>query len=503
MSRVNAVVKNVRWGYIGTFATYVFGFAIRTIIIKVLGETYAGINGLFTNVLGVLSFAELGIGTALNYSLYKPVAENDSEKIKSLMLLYKKAYRIIAIIILGIGLALLPFINYLVKEPGDIGNIKIYYVFFLISTVSTYFVSYKYSLVNARQENYICSILSMISLIATYSFQIIALLLSQEYIVYLAVGTCVDIIQKIWIAFYLNKRYPILCEDAKEKLEPSELNEIKKNTKALVIHKIGDVSVHQTDNIIISSFVNVSMVGKVTYYSYFVNAISQALYVALNAVVGTLGNVISVENKDSQYKVFKIYRFIAFWLFGYVAIGLYFMLTKLVIIMVGSKIVIDNSIVFLMLVDFYMIGHRMALNNMKMAGGIFKQDQLIPIIQSIVNLGISIFLVLRVGVIGVFIGTVVQGVIASIAKPIIIYPKLFEISSVYYFLDAIKYAFAVIIGAALCGVVDRALFNEVGIVSFVIEFVVISIIINSVFFVLFRKSEEFRYIYNQFIRRKR
>ena len=127
MSRVNAVVKNVRWGYIGTFATYVFGFAIRTIIIKVLGETYAGINGLFTNVLGVLSFAELGIGTALNYSLYKPVAENDSEKIKSLMLLYKKAYRIIAIIILGIGLALLPFINYLVKEPGDIGNIKIYY----------------------------------------------------------------------------------------------------------------------------------------------------------------------------------------------------------------------------------------------------------------------------------------------------------------------------------------------------------------------------------------
>lgn len=501
MSRVDVAVKNVRWGYMGTFVTYALGFAVRTIIIKILGEAYAGVNGLFTNVLGVLSFTELGIGTALNYSLYKPVAENDHEKIKALMQFYKKAYTVIAIMITIIGLVLLPFTDYLVKEPGDIGNIKVYYIFFLISTVSTYFVSYKYSFVNAMQENYICSILSMISLIATYLFQIIALLISREYIVYLVVGTIIDVLQKIWISVYLNKRYPILCERTNGKLEKKELNKIKNNTKALIIHKIGDVSVHQTDNIIISAFVNVSMVGKVTYYSYFVNAISQALYVMLNAVVGGLGNVISVEKKESQYKVFKIYRFIAFWLFGYASVGLYFTLTKLVIIMVGPKMVVNNTIVLLMLVDFYMIGHRIALNNMKMAGGIFKQDQFIPIIQSVVNLGLSMFLVTRIGVVGVYIGTVMQGIIASVAKPIIIYPELFEISSIHYFVDATKYAGAVIIAAILCEIVDKTFFVEIGIISFTFEVMVISIIINVLFFLLFRKTDECSYLYQQLKRR--
>ena len=143
-SRTKMTFKNIFYGYIANIISLVLNFVSRTIFIKMIGTAYLGINGLFTNVLGVLSFAELGIGTALNFSLYKPVAENNKEKIKSIMNLYKMSYRVIAVLIAIIGLILLPFLKFIVKDPGDIGNINIYYLIFLFNTVTGYFVSYKF-----------------------------------------------------------------------------------------------------------------------------------------------------------------------------------------------------------------------------------------------------------------------------------------------------------------------------------------------------------------------
>ena len=154
-SRLKMAARNAFWSYFSMFVSFGLQFISRTVFIYCLGEEYLGINGLFSNVLGVLSFAELGIGTAINFCLYKPVAENNIEKIKSYMWYYKWAYRTIAVIITIIGLALIPFLNVLVKDPGNVGNIVIYYLIYLFNTVTTYFVSYKYSLVNAEQKNYI------------------------------------------------------------------------------------------------------------------------------------------------------------------------------------------------------------------------------------------------------------------------------------------------------------------------------------------------------------
>ena len=170
MSRINNATRNIKYGYVGMIVQLVLGFISRTVFIYTLGVTFLGVNGLYTNVLGVLSLAELGFGTAMNYSLYKPIAAiGDLEKIKSLMNLYKRAYRVIALVVSVMGLLLVPFLKYIIKDPGNISidELTIFYLIFLFNTVSTYFVAYKYSLVNAEQKNYIQTNIQAITTLIT------------------------------------------------------------------------------------------------------------------------------------------------------------------------------------------------------------------------------------------------------------------------------------------------------------------------------------------------
>ncbi|MDE7287171.1 MAG: polysaccharide biosynthesis protein, partial [Lachnospiraceae bacterium] len=186
MGRVQAAVKNIAFGQIGNFTTQILNFVLRTMFIHHLGDTLNGVNGLYTNMLSVLSMAELGIGTALNYSLYKPVARGDIEKIKSYMQLYKKAYRIIGIVVAVLGIACSPFLPYIIKnsEGIPVRDLTLYYYIFLFNTVSTYFVSYKYSLINAEQKNYIQTNIITITKMITVLLQMVVIVVTGNFYVY-------------------------------------------------------------------------------------------------------------------------------------------------------------------------------------------------------------------------------------------------------------------------------------------------------------------------------
>lgn len=498
-TRSSYAIKNVILGYVCTFFMDLLAFANRTVLVWVLGKNYVGINGLFTDVLGILSFAELGIGTALNFSLYKPVAQGDNEKIKSLMRLYKTAYRLIAFVIAIIGLLTLPFLSFVVKDPGNIGDIHVYYLIFLFNTVTSYFVSYKYSLVNARQENYLFSIINMTTKAVSLCVQLIAVFLFSNYLWYLMAGAVVDLIQKIWIAKYLDHRYPILCEKNVQILEKNEKKKIWKNVRALIWHKIGDVSVHQTDNVIVSAFIDIATVGKVTYYNMFIQTANQLLSVAMNAVVGGLGNAISSESVEKRYELFRAYRFVAFWLYGYVSIGMYFMLSKLIRLLVGEDMLLSNLVLFLILLNFYMMGNRIALNNMKVAGGVFQQDKFVALLQAVVNLVVSIVMVKIIGLPGVYVGTLIQGTLSTIIKPIITYKEMFHTSAIEYFTSGTKYIGSIFIAGCFCWNMDRFLFTGNKFLTFILEIIFISVFVNGVFWLCFRKTREFQYIW-RFIR---
>ena len=233
-SRSKFIAKNIAFGYVANIITLILNFISRTVFIYTLGDSYLGISGLFGNVLGILSFAELGIGTAMNYELYKPVAEHDYEKIKSLMKFYKLAYRTIAVVVATVGLLICPFLKYIVHDTNGVLNgnsIYVYYLIYLFNTVISYFVTYKFSLVNAEQKSYIFTTINSITNLFTVGFQIIVLLVFRNFLLYLLTASIIGALQKIGVSIYLRHLYPYLSEKSVQKIDRFELNSIKKMSK--------------------------------------------------------------------------------------------------------------------------------------------------------------------------------------------------------------------------------------------------------------------------------
>lgn len=496
MGRVRSAVRNIAFGQIGNFITQLLGFVLRTVFIAHLGDTLVGINDLYTSILSVLSMAELGIGTALNYSLYKPVAQGDTEKIKSYMALYKRAYRIIGMVIAVIGLAVSPFLPYLVKQPEGVSvrDLTLYYFIFLFNTVSTYFVAYKYSLVNAEQKNYIQTNVITVTKMITVSLQVIVILTTGNFYAYLLTAAAVELLQKIFVSGYLNRMYPYLKDKNAEKLSKEETGEIVKKTKALVFHKVGDVARLQTDSMIISGFINVTLVGIVGSYNMVLNSVGNVVNIIFNSVLSGFGNLIATESKEKQYQIFRVYRFAACWIYGFAAIGFSLLLTPLIALWLGSGRTLAFAVVICILIDFYFKGDRIVLSNFKTAAGVFEQDKYLALIQGVVNLIISIVLVQKIGLVGVYIGTIVSGLIANVTKPVIIYRDILDKPVKEYFTDSVKYVSVMVVSFALLSAVKRLVMPEVTVFTFAVMFVIICVVFNGIFLGLFGRCEEFSYL---------
>lgn len=497
MGRVQSAAKNIAFGYIGNLTTQLLGFILRTVFISYLGDTLNGINDLYTGILSVLSLAELGVGTALNYSLYGPVARKDYEKIKSYMQLYKKAYRVIGLVIAVIGLAISPFLPYLVKQPQGVSvrDLTLYYFIFLFNTVSTYFVAYKYSLAYAEQKNYIQTNTITITKMITVTLQIAVIVTTRNFYLYLLTAAAVELIQKIFISWYLNRLYPYLKDKNVKKLSKEETGEVVTKTKALVFHKVGDVARLQTDSMIISAFINVTLVGFVGNYNMILNSVANFVNIIFNSVLSSFGNLIATESKDKQYSVFKVYRFFACWIYGFSAVGFFLLLTPFIVIWQGPEKVLAAGAVACILIDYYFKGDRIVLSNFKTAAGVFEQDKYLALIQGVVNLILSIVLVQKIGLVGIYIGTIVSGLIANITKPFIIYKVCFEKSVKTYFMDSVKYL-AVLGGIlVLLTGIKQFVMPQVTVFSFVVMFIVICVVFNGIFLLLFGRTQEFGYLW--------
>ncbi|MDE7016253.1 MAG: polysaccharide biosynthesis protein [Lachnospiraceae bacterium] len=501
MGRVKQAEKNIFFGYISNFVILILGFWQRDVFISVLGETILGVNTLYADILSMLSLAELGIGTALNYSLYKPVANHDHEKIKSFMALYRKAYLVIAGVIAALGLLLTPFLPYLIsaEERGDISvrNLSVYYLIFLFNTVSTYFVAYKYSLVNAEQRSYIQTNIATITKIITVSVQIAVLHITKNFLLYLLAQAAIELLQKIAVSIYFNHLYPYLRDRNIEKLTKAETDLVVTKSKALMMHKIGDVARLQTDSIIITYFINVGSVGYVGNYNYVITYGANFINLIFNSVISGLGNLVATESKEKQYHIFKVYRFFACWMYGFAAVGFWFLLTPLITgLWLDESWKLGQMVLSLILIDFYFKGGRTVLLNYKIAAGVFEQDRYLPLIQGAINLVISIVGAKMIGLAGVYVGTVVSGILANLIRPVIIYRDCFSKSVWYYFRDSIQYIGAILGIVVLLVPIRNLVLMQVNLLTFLAMAFIITAVYNLFFFFLFRKTEEFAYLWN-------
>lgn len=494
MGRVRNASRNIAFGYLGTIATAVMSFILRTIFIRHLNEQLLGVNSLYTDILALLNMAELGIGTALNAQLYKPVAEGDTDKIKSYLRLYKKAYHIIALTVCILGLALAPFLRFLIRNPGDnsLRDLTIYYFIFLFNTVTSYFVAYKYSLVNAEQKNYIQTNILTITKVVTVFFQIIVLLATRNFYAFLLTDAAVQLVQKLFVSRYLDRSYPYLNERDITPLSAEETDTVWRKTRALLLHKIGDVARLQTDTLIISAMIEVAVAGMVSNYMLVISTISNFANIIFNSVISSFGNLIATESKEKQYEIFKVYRFLAQWVYGFSFTGFFLLLTDLIRLWLGQDWTLPALAVSLLLIDYYFKGDRIVLSNFKTAAGVFEEDKYLALIQGAVNLVISILLVRRIGLAGIYVGTIVSGLIANVTKPFIIYRVCFERGAGAYFRDSVKYLLTLVVSLLACAAARSALYT--GLPAFLSTVLAITLIYNGIFLAVFGRAKEMNYL---------
>lgn len=505
MSRTKSTVINMKWSLFAKVLELILKFITRIIFIKTLGSEYLGLNGLFSNILTVLSLAELGIGSAITYGLYKPLANNDIEKIKTLMNLFKIVYRIIGIIILILGCSITPFLNVFIKEIPSINNIQIIYILFVINTAVSYFYSFKSNLVIADQKRYIAIIYQYVCRIIMNIIQVIYLFVFKNFIGYLIIQIIFTVLENILISIKANRMYPYLKEKNINKLDKRTKKNIVENTKALVLHKIGGVCVGATDNIIISTFIGLVPVGIYSNYTMITSALKSFISQIYNSIIASVGNLFIEGDKNKIYKTFTKVNFLIFTIAYFSSIFLMTLSNEAITIMSSKEYLFKTSTVFIIVINFYLDIMREAVLSFRDAAGLFYKDKYKSICESLINLVFSIILVKKIGIAGVLLGTTISYILTCVwIEPYVLYKYCFNLKLREYFKDYVKYlVLTIMTGFAINLICSLISYNTI--LNLIIKFITTSLISLFVYWSIFYRKDEFKYfvyLFKNIVKRK-
>lgn len=422
-SRLNYSIKNSLVISISQIITILLGFILQTVFIRTLGGTFNGIKGLFTNILSVLSFSELGIGSAITFSLYKPLAENDKRKIATIMSFFKKAYELIGIFIGIIGTLLIPFLHYFTHV--HISNLYLYYILYLSNTVISYFYTYKRTLLNADQLNYINTVNQITFKLIQTIFQIIVLVLYQNFVLFLIIQLLCTLISNILISIKVDKIYGYINNRKFiSKMPKNTLREIATNTFGSVGEKVGTIVVQSTDNMLISYFLNLFIGGIYSNYLLIINSLSSFIGQATGAISSSIGNlaVEAREDKQKQFDTLKRFLFIDNFAIYVLAVCTFAVINPFIDIWVGKRFEFSYITVLLLMINFIINCLRSPITSFVTAYGLYARDGVKAVIEAVINLIFSIIYIkyMHLGVNGVILGTITSNFLCNWYEPYIV-----------------------------------------------------------------------------------
>lgn len=486
-------IKNVLVTWLGLIFVSLGGFVIRILLARTLSEEYLGLNGLFGNVISVLSLAELGVGPAITFSLYKPIAENDERQIKALMRLYRNFYIGVGSFMLIVGLLITPFLHLIIKEmPANVDHIYFIFIMYVANAAFSYFYSYKCVYLSANQNYYMYSANHALCYIVMYVVQAGVLLTTKNFILFYAIQVVTTVIENLRISHIANKHYPILKSREKYDLPAETKKTIKVNVFAAIGHNLGNVVLNSTDNIVISKFVGLVEAGFYSNYVLITSTVNMFMNQAFQAIMSSVGNMAVEADEKQQRETFNMVYFANFWLFSFATTALLVLSNPFIELAFGQQFVLSDEVLIAICINFYATGMRQTCNVFKVAYGILIQDVHRAYIEAILNLIVSIILVQKFGILGVIIGTIVSNyAVAFWIEPKTFFKNAFHSSTGDYYWYYILYFATTVIMGVLCFGVSNML-NLTGALSIVVRLIIVCVLANVVVVILWNRNTSFK-----------
>ncbi len=449
--RTKYSMKNATIAMVTKIIAIVFGFFARMIFTRTLSMTYVGVNGLFTNILGALNVADLGIGTALVYSIYQPVACGNIEKQRALMKLFRRIYGVTACVVLVLGAAMFPILYSINTEISAIHGVGLIYLIFLIRTVGSYFLMHWSMIFLAYQRNYVNDFYDSLFLVLQNTIQSILLLTTHNYYLYLFVYVLSMICRNITICIRAKKEYPEVFEGPAGQISKPEKQEVYRNMRAILMHKVGTVVINNIDNLTLTAIVGITAVGMYSNYYLIIGSIRQVIDRIINGIAGSVGNLGATEDRGHVHDVFLAAFLIVAVGYGTAAIILYGILDVFVAASFGEAYVFPKQVVIVLCLNLFLNGIRQASLIFRDSLGLFWNDRYKTMAESLVNLISSIILAKQFGTVGVFIGTTVSIVgISMWVEPIVLYRDFFHVPVKEYFVKLLRYGIRFLAAWAVC-----------------------------------------------------
>lgn len=496
--------KNIITSFAGQLLNMVLNFVVRTVFIYTLSKAYAGISGLFSSVLMILSLSELGIGSVITFAMYKPLAENDTEKLKTLMQFYRKAYRIIGFVFLGLGLMLMPFLPYLMKGSTDLVNVNMVYILYLLDIAMSYwFFAYKAAILNASQKQYVVSLYSYVGNTLTALARLAMLFLLRStpelsFYCYVIVGIIGNIIKNLLIKEKVDRVFPWLLEKDVKPLEKSEKKTIFQKVYGMTVSLVCEVLNDGIDTVIISAVLGVNTVAIFSNYIMLKKYVNGFLSTIFGPMSASIGNLCAVESIEKKKQFFNTLQFSYFWIYGFCSICFWMLYNPFIAgVWLDESWILAERDVFLLCFNFLIDGIAAAVVKYRNVNALFWETRNRYLLSAVLNATLSVVLAgpVGLGVTGTLLGTTAGLVVMIGWDPMIVYRRIFQQNGLRFFPMYFGYLGLAMLTGALVHVLALP-FAEYTVGNFLIKLFLCLGVPNGLWFILFRKRPEFQYLKN-------
>lgn len=490
IERTKNTVRNILTGSVNRVINIILPFFTRTVILYVMGTKYLGLSSLFSSVLSFLSLAELGVGGAMVYSMYKPIAENDNDTICALLNLYRRIYRIIGTVVLVLGLALMPFLRGLINDEIPEGiNLHLLYFIYLFNAVLSYWLfAYKNALLQAHQRNDVDNVIASIITPVSYAVMLGCLWLTENYYAYVIWLPVFTVITNLIRSRYVDAHFPEL--KPRGEISPELRRSITKKVAALIGTKLNTVVLNAADNLVMSAFLGLTVIAVYGNYYMIMSSIIGFLGIIYSAMTAGLGNSLQTESLEKNYADFEKLSFMNAWLVGWCTVCLVCLYQPFMRIWVGEELMYPFYVVLELGLYFFIYQIRKIPVVYKDAAGIWWEDRFRPYVCMVTNVVLNILLVQVIGISGIILSTVFSLFISIPWENYTIFKYVFNRSSRSYYGKMAFYAGSMLAGGAICyGICG--LFGD-GIFAFLLRGTVCVIVPNAVFAALNFYRQEFR-----------